>query len=98
MLTGLDHGEEWLKQERAVWDEGVVVINHTQEFFEFALGGWLWELLNGFTLCMEWSDACWSYSVAEEGERGNTELRLVHINLYAIVLQASEGLVKVLSV
>ena len=35
---------------------------------------------------VEWSDACWSYSVAKEGERDDTELRLVQIDLYAIVL------------
>ena len=69
-----------------MWDEAVVVVSHNQEFFEFALGGRLRELLNGFTLRVEWSDTCWSYSVAEEGERGDTELRHVHIDLYTIVL------------
>ncbi len=63
-----------------------------------ALGGRLRELLDGLSPGVEWSDAFWRYSVTLEGERSNTELRLVHVDLHAVVLQAGEDLVKALSV
>lgn len=50
------------------------------------------------TSVLEWSDALWGNNVTEESEGGNSELRHVHVNLYAVVLQAGEVLMTVLSV
>lgn len=89
MLAGLHHVIQWPEQEGAV----VVEVHHTQEFVELDQ-----ELLDGFSLRVELGDAFWSNCVTNIGERNNTEFRLVHTDLYAKVLQASENLVKVLSV
>ena len=69
-----------------MWNEAVVVVYHAKEVHETVLIGRLRELLDGLTLAVEWSDTCWSNSVAKEGERGHTELGLFSFDMDTIVL------------